>query len=106
MLIDVKWRNISLYRFIPDTICFIRISQFVSDTAGLYQMQPVCIGCIQFASDKAGLDQKKRKEIVEIFLLHAEELQIDLHLKDENDKTGFDYLPQDLKNELNHDILK
>ena len=80
--------------------------RFVSDTAGLYQMQPVCIGCIQFASDKAGLDQKKRKEIVEIFLLHAEELQIDLHLKDENDKTGFDYLPQDLKNELNHDILK
>ena len=45
-------------------------------------------------------DPETRKEIINLFLQHAEELQIDLHLKDENGKTGYDYLPQDWVEEL------
>ena len=52
-----------------------------------------------FACQESG-DLEKRKETCEIFIQYAEVLEIDLQLKDKNDKTGFDYLPQDLINEL------
>ena len=49
-------------------------------------------------------DLETRKEAVEVFLQNAEELQIDLDLKDENGKTGFQYLPQNLITELQADF--
>ena len=54
-------------------------------------------------NDQDDEDIEPRKKVVKLFLEHAERLQIKLDYKDDQGKSGFDYLPENWIEEFRTD---